>query len=157
MDRWFFHTIDLSKPQHMIFFLSLIRQEVSPFNLKGILYSFLLACLNSQHHYPWGFGPLLSKIELTWTQVLLYHNNQFDNLNGYKVTKGQDMPVVVELLSHVWLYVTPWTVAHYAPLSLGFSRQEYWSGLPCPPPGHLCNPGMEPTHVSSTGSLILYN
>ena len=38
----------------------------------------------------------------------------------------------------------PWTVAHQAPLSLGFSRQEYWSGLPCPPPGDLPDPGTEP-------------
>ena len=42
------------------------------------------------------------------------------------------------LLSHsscVQLFATPWTVARQAPLSMGFSRQEYWSGLPCPPPG----------------------
>ena len=37
------------------------------------------------------------------------------------------------------LFVTPWTVAHQVPLSKGFSRQEYWSGLPCPPPGDLPN------------------
>ena len=37
--------------------------------------------------------------------------------------------------SRVRLFVTLWTVAHQAPLSMGFSRQEYWSGLPCPPPG----------------------
>ena len=46
--------------------------------------------------------------------------------------------------SHVWLFVTRWTVARQAPLSMGFCRQEYWSGLPCPPPGDLLNPGMEP-------------
>ena len=40
--------------------------------------------------------------------------------------------------------VTPWTVAHQAPLSVGFSRQEYWSGLPFPSPGDLPNPGIEP-------------
>ena len=39
--------------------------------------------------------------------------------------------------SCVWLFVTLWTIAHLAPLSMGFSRQEYWSGLPCPPPGVL--------------------
>ena len=43
------------------------------------------------------------------------------------------------------LTVILWTVACQAPLSTGFSRQEYWSGLPCPPPGDLPNPGMEPT------------
>ena len=40
--------------------------------------------------------------------------------------------------------MTPWTVAHQAPLSTGFSRQEYWRGLPCSPPGDLPNPGIEP-------------
>ena len=40
-------------------------------------------------------------------------------------------------------FVTLWTIAHQAPLSMGFSRQEYWSGLPCPPPGGLPNPGIE--------------
>ena len=40
--------------------------------------------------------------------------------------------------------VTPWTVAQQVPLSMGFSRQEYWSGLPCPSPGDLSNPGTEP-------------
>ena len=52
--------------------------------------------------------------------------------------------VVVELLSHVWLFVTPWTVAYYAPPSMGFSRQEYWSGLPFPSPGDLPGAGIEP-------------
>ena len=47
-------------------------------------------------------------------------------------------------LSRVRLFVTPWTVAYQAPLSLGFSRQEYWSGLPFPSPGDLPNPGIEP-------------
>ena len=46
--------------------------------------------------------------------------------------------------SHFQLYVTPWTVAHQAPLSMGFPRQEYWSGLPCPSPGDLPDPRMEP-------------
>ena len=46
--------------------------------------------------------------------------------------------------SHVWLFVTPWTVACQAPLSIGFTRQEYWNGLPFPPPGDLPHPGIEP-------------
>ena len=50
----------------------------------------------------------------------------------------------VKLLSRVRLFATPWTVAHQAPLSVGFSRQEYWSGLPFPSPGDLPNPGIEP-------------
>ena len=51
--------------------------------------------------------------------------------------------------SCVWLFVTLWTVAYQAPLSMGFSRQEYWSGLPCPSPGDLPNPGIEPTSLNS--------
>ena len=50
----------------------------------------------------------------------------------------------VKLLSHVWLFATPWTIAHQAPPSMEFSRQEYWSGLPFPSPGDLPDPGMEP-------------
>ena len=48
------------------------------------------------------------------------------------------------MLSRVWLFVTPWTVAHQAPLSLRFSRQEYWSDLPCPPTEDLLDPGIKP-------------
>ena len=50
----------------------------------------------------------------------------------------------VKSLSRVWLFATPWTVACQAPLSRGFSRQEYWSGLPFPSPGDLPDPGIEP-------------
>ena len=49
-----------------------------------------------------------------------------------------------QLLSHVQLFVTLWTVAHQGPLSMGFSRQEYWSGLPYPPPGDPTDSGIEP-------------
>ena len=56
---------------------------------------------------------------------------------------------VLSHVSHIWLHVTPWTVAHQAPLSMGLSRQECWSGMPCPPPGHLPNSGIEPTSLMS--------
>ena len=56
---------------------------------------------------------------------------------------------VLSHFSHVQLCVTQWTAAHQAPLLMGFSRQEYWSGLPCPPPGDLPNPGIEPTSLKS--------
>ena len=46
--------------------------------------------------------------------------------------------------SHAQLFATPWTVAYQVPTSMGFSRQEYWSGLPFPSPGDLPNPGIEP-------------
>ena len=49
----------------------------------------------------------------------------------------------VKLLSRIRLFATPWTVAHQAPLSMGFSRQGYWSGLPCLPPGDPPDPGIK--------------
>ena len=62
------------------------------------------------------------------------------------------LPSCYSVLSHfsrIQFFVTPWTVDHRAPLAMGFSRQEYWSGLPCPPPGDLPYPGMEPPSLMS--------
>ena len=53
------------------------------------------------------------------------------------------------VLSHIQLCASPWTIAHQAPLSLGFSRQEYQSGLPFPIPGDLPNPGIESVSLAS--------
>ena len=55
------------------------------------------------------------------------------------------MLTVFHMLSCVLLFGTLWTVVCQAPLSIGFFRQEYWSGLPFPPPGNLPDPGIEPT------------
>ena len=52
--------------------------------------------------------------------------------------------VKVKSLSRVRLFAIPWTIAHQDPLSMGFSRQEYWSGLPFPSLGDLSDPGIEP-------------
>ena len=51
--------------------------------------------------------------------------------------------------SHVWLFATPWTIACQAPLSMEFSRHEYWSGLPCPLPGDLPYSGVKPMSLTS--------
>ena len=59
------------------------------------------------------------------------------------------MCVCVHLLSHIQLFVIPWTVARQASLSMEFSRQEYWSGLPFCTPRGLPNPGIEPTFLAS--------
>ena len=56
---------------------------------------------------------------------------------------------VLSHFSRVRLFATLWTVARQAPLSTGFSRQESWSGLPCPPPGNLPNPGIKPASLTS--------
>ena len=65
---------------------------------------------------------------------------------------------MLSCFSRIQLFVTLWTAACQAPLSMGFSRQEYWSGLPCPPPGDLPSPGMEAvTHVSCVGRWVPYH
>ena len=56
--------------------------------------------------------------------------------------------------SHAQLFVTPWTVAFQAPLSIGFSGQESWSMLPCPPPRCLPDPGLEPVSPASAGGFF---
>ena len=60
----------------------------------------------------------------------------------------------VKSFSHVWFFVTPWTVAQQAPLSMVFSRQEHWSGLPWPPPGELPDPGIEPMSPALPGRFF---
>jgi len=66
------------------------------------------------------------------------------------IVQRSPVKVKVKSLSRVWVSryshvsQTPWTVAHQAPPSMGFSRQEYWSGLPFPSPGNLPDPGIEP-------------
>ena len=65
---------------------------------------------------------------------------------------------VLSLFGRVWLFAILWTVAHQA-LSLGFFRQEYWSGFPCSPPGDFPDPGIEPTSLTSTriGRQVIYH
>ena len=62
--------------------------------------------------------------------------------------------VYAHQLSHVKLFATPWPVACQAPLSMGFPRQEYWSGLPFPPPGDLPDPGIEPVSPALVGRFF---
>ena len=61
---------------------------------------------------------------------------------------------IVSMLSLVWLFVAPWIVARQAPLSMGFSRLEYWRWLPFPSPGDLPNPGIEPMSPSLEGEFF---
>ena len=59
------------------------------------------------------------------------------------------------VLSHVRLFVAAWTVDHQAPLSMEFSRQEYWRGLPSPTPGDLSDPRVEPVSPALTGGFFI--
>ena len=69
---------------------------------------------------------------------------------------SSDSVFVVQSLSRVQLFGIPWSAAHQALLSMEFSRQEYWSGLPCPPPGDLPDEPMS-LDVSCTGRRVLYH
>ena len=71
----------------------------------------------------------------------------WDNLEVWE--EGSVCAFVLSRFSCVQLFATLWTVAHKAPLSMGFSRQEYCSGLTCPSPGDLSNPGIEPASLTS--------
>ena len=73
--------------------------------------------------------------------------------------QASSLPLAPQLVSVNWsvmsvYFATPWTVACQASLSLGFSRQEYWSGLPCPPPGDLPNAGIKPTSPALAGGFF---
>ena len=61
---------------------------------------------------------------------------------------------VLSRFSRIQLFVTLWTVAHHAPLSMGFSRQKYWSGLPFPSPGDIPDPGIKPVSPAVAGGCF---
>ena len=90
--------------------------------------------------------------ELNWTELIavFYTSDNFWCMWAIKFTSiyffllNCQVKVKVKSLSHAQLFATAWTVACQAPLSMGFSRKEYWSGLPFPSPGDLPNPGIEP-------------
>ena len=69
---------------------------------------------------------------------------------------GKNVCVCAESLSRGWLFLTPWTVASQAPLSVGFPRQEYWSGLPFPTPGGLPDSGIKPVSPGLAGGVCNY-
>ena len=90
---------------------------------------------------------------LTWTSLVVWWLRfRAPNTRGLGSIPSQETTShipqlrvhVLSLVSSVWLFATPWTVALQPPLSMGFSRQEHWSGLPCPLPGDLPDPGIKP-------------
>ena len=72
---------------------------------------------------------------------------------------GTTCVCMLSLFSRVRLFATLWVVAQQVPLSMGFSRQEYWSRWLCPPPEDLSHPGIEPVSLTSTcvGRRVLYH
>ena len=85
---------------------------------------------------------------LTLNKLQIYVINNHDIINFKILMPCENMSEWVKSLSHVRLFATPWTVAPQAPPYMGFSRQEYWSGLPFPSPGDLPDPGIEPRSPS---------
>ena len=80
----------------------------------------------------------------TWSYITLFFSWSSAKPTTWIVLKFTMWSEVVKSLSRVPLFATPWTVAYQAPLTMGFSKQEYWSGLPFPSPGDLPDPGIEP-------------
>ena len=88
-------------------------------------------------------GDIKKKIEIQVSVAKLLRLTSFEVLLSF-----QEL-CVLSHFSRVRLFATLWTISCQAPLSMGFSRQEYWSGLPCPPPGDLPYLGIKPTSLMS--------
>ena len=78
----------------------------------------------------------------------------FSNVNLSAHFNAVLLLLLLSLFSRVRLFATPWTTAYQAPLSMGFSRQEYWNGVPCPPPGDLPDPGIDSESPALGGGFL---
>ena len=105
---------------------------------------FLLVSFFSSPQNPWSLvSPSI------WTQQLSHKCSDSLFLLCHSPSRKPIAVCVLAKSPQLCLFAIPWTVACQAPLSMGFSRQEYWSGMPCPTPGHLPNPGIEPASLMS--------
>ena len=93
-----------------------------------------------------GSGSNKFHLILAHTHTRVLAQSQTSTLN----TSDEMRFVCAQSFSRVWLLTTLWTVAHQAPLAMGFSRQEHWSGLPFPPPGDLPDSGIKPASPASS-------
>ena len=94
--------------------------------LAGRNLGFALICLGLQEAF--------SQVFVEWTTTVPHTPSHYNHF-----------VCMLSCFSHVQLFMTLWTIACQASLSVGFSQQEYWSGLPCPPPGDLSDPGIKLT------------
>ena len=92
------------------------------------------------------YGPKFPRFALTFLSICFICPFMFDTFIAPigNISLGMKVKVKVKSLSRVRLFATPWLVAYQASRSMGFSRQEYWSGLPFPSPGDLSDPGIDP-------------
>ena len=123
-------------------------KEIQPVHIKEINHEYSLEGLMLKFQY---FGHLMRRADSSEKTLMLGKiegrsrrgQQRMRWLDG--ITDSMNMvKVKVKSLSRVRLFATPWTVAYQASPSMGFSRQEYWSGLPFPSPGDLLDPGIEP-------------
>ena len=103
--------------------------------------------------------PIKSKLFPSGNTLWWLHKFSLQNHNTLafaleNVIQSNTHLVVVQSLSRVWLFATPWTVAHQAPLSMGFPRQDDWIGLACPSPGDLPDPGIKPSSPALAGRFF---
>ena len=95
------------------------------------------------HNYNKNTKSVCSNHNLLYTRNIPFANN------NQVVDLPYIIPPAYTCAQSLLTLCNPQTIAHQAPLSMGFPRQEYWSGLPCPSPGDLHDPGIEPLHLTS--------
>ena len=101
-------------------------------------------------------------VAIIFSKILAFNRSTWLSYGEKEFWEWYQQVCVLSCFSCVWLFVTLWAVAHQAPLSMGFSRQEYWSGLPFPSPRDLLNPGNLPDtgnptlSISHIGRWVLY-
>ena len=118
-------------------------------------------CKNADYVLPYYLMNFLANFYLLSGLVLLYSNSHsfsfpYSHGNHYCILFSQMTLYSEKYLSCVWLFVIPWTLAYQDPLSLEFSRQEYWSGLPFPSPEDLPNPGIKSSSPALQADALPY-
>ena len=93
-------------------------------------------------------------VDIIFSKILAFNRSTWLSYREQEFWEWYQQVCMLSCFSCVWLFVTLWTVAHQTALSMGFSRQEYWSGLPFPSPGDLLDPGTPPDPGNPTLSIF---
>ena len=130
-------------------FSQIIPPSPSPTEFKSLFFtsvSLLLPCMLDHHYHLSKFHIYVLIYSICVSLSDLVHSVSQAPVSSTSLAQTQmhSFLLKVKSLSRVQLFATPWTVAYQAPPTLGFSRQEYWSGLPFPSPGDLPDPGIKP-------------
>ena len=109
-----------------------------------------------QHKHSTTQGVIRKATKGVWVQInILFSYCKLRSVSSWCFESCRLICVCAQSLTGVWLFATPWTVAHQAPLSMGFQRQEYRSGLPFLSPGDLLNPGIKPRSPALQADALL--